>query len=141
MAGVHLNFRRIALVTRTEPIRDQGSRDMSRARRVRLILAVIAAAVAIAAFFATLSIASGPTVRIKGSSIATYHFKPKAVTVKKGTTVHWKWDSNAPHNVFFSAKKHSSTGKSGTYKRTFKKAGTYRYVCTIHGFHGKVVVQ
>lgn len=114
---------------------------MSRASRIRLVLAVSAAAIAIAAFFATMSIASGPTVRIKGSSSATYHFKPKAVTVHRGTTVHWKWDSNAPHNVSFSAKKHSDTGSSGSYKRTFKKKGTYRYVCTVHGFHGKVVVQ
>lgn len=114
---------------------------MNRAARVRLVLAITAAVVAIAAFFAAMSLASGPTVRIKGSSSATYHFKPKALTVKKGTTVHWKWDSNAPHNVFFSAKRHSKTGSSGSYKRTFKKKGTYRYICTVHGFRGKVVVS
>jgi plastocyanin len=98
-------------------------------------------ATAIAALFATTSIASGPTVRIAGSTFSTYHFKPKTLTVKRGTTVHWKWDSNAPHNVWFSNRRHSDTGSSGTYKRTFKKARTYRYVCTVHGFRGKVVVD
>ena len=114
---------------------------MTRVLRIRLVLLATLAATALAALFATTSIASGPTVKIAGSSSATYHFKPKAITVNKGTTVHWKWSSNAPHNVTFSAKRHSSTGSSGSYKRTFKKAGTYRYLCTVHGFHGKVVVK
>ena len=114
---------------------------MPRSRLVRISLLAVLVAVALGVYSVASSLASGPTVHIAGTSSATYHFKPKALTVNKGATVHWKWSSNAPHNVTFSAKKHSGTGSSGTYKRTFKKAGTYRYVCTIHGFHGKIVVK
>jgi plastocyanin len=114
---------------------------MPRSRLVRLSLLAILVAAAFGAYSVATSLASVPSVSIAGKTDATYHFKPKAITVHKGATVHWKWNSNAPHNVTFSAKKHSKTGSSISYKRTFKKAGTYRYVCTIHGFHGKVVVK
>jgi plastocyanin len=115
--------------------------SMPRTRLVKAGLLSILVALALGAYFVASSVASGPTVHIAGSTISTYHFKPKTVTVHKGATVHWKWSSNALHNVTFSAKKHSATGNSGSYKRTFKKAGTYRYVCTVHGFRGKVVVK
>ena len=86
------------------------------------------------------STAGGPTVTIKGT--LTYHFQPKTVTVKKGSTVHWSWNSNAPHNVTFKKLgKHSKTGATGSYKLTFNKKGTFKYLCTIHGFTGKVVVD
>lgn len=114
---------------------------MPRSRVVKVSLLSMLVAIALGAYFVASSSASGPTVHIAGSSSATYHFKPKALTVHKGATVHWKWSSNAPHNVTFSAKKSSATGSSGSYKRTFKKAGTYRYICTVHGFRGKVVVK
>ena len=114
---------------------------MPRSRLIRISLLAVLVAVAFGAYTVATSLASGPTVHIAGSTSATYHFKPKALTVNKGATVHWKWSSNAPHNVTFSARKHSATGSSGSYKRTFKKAGTYRYVCTVHGFRGKIVVK
>ena len=114
---------------------------MPRPRLIRLGVLAIVVALALVAYFVGSSLASGPTVHIAGSSSATYHFKPKALTVQKGATVHWKWSSNQPHNVTFSAKKASATGSSGSYKRTFKKPGTYRYICTVHGFRGKVVVK
>jgi plastocyanin len=111
----------------------------TRIGRATSLLAVLG--IVIAALFAASSTAAGPTVRIKGSTLATYHFKPKTVNVSKGTTVHWSWSSNAPHNVTFSKLgKHSATGSSGTYKLTFNHRGTFRYLCTVHGFRGKVVV-
>jgi plastocyanin len=85
--------------------------------------------------------ASGDHVTIKGSSITTYHFAPRTLAVEKGDTVHWGWNSNAPHNVTFKKiAAHSPTGASVKYSHTFKKAGTYRYLCTIHGFRGRIVV-
>jgi len=114
---------------------------MPRSRLIRLSLLAVLAAVALGAYSVATSLAGGRTVHIAGSTASSYHFKPKALTVNKGATVHWKWSSNAPHNVTFSAKKHSATGSSGAYKRTFKKAGNYRYLCTVHGFRGKIVVK
>jgi len=104
-------------------------------------LAAIAVALLVA-LFAAPSTAKGPTVGITGSSPVNYSFQPKTVNVSKGTTVHWSWSSNAPHNVTFSKLgKHSATGASGSYKLKFKHAGTFKYHCTIHNFKGKVVVN
>jgi plastocyanin len=112
----------------------------SRLRRHAIVLAMLGSATS-AGILATTSGASGDHVTIKGSTIATYHFAPKSLAVEKGDTVHWSWSSNAPHNVTFTKiGAHSPTGASVKYSHRFKKAGTYRYHCTIHGFRGKIVV-
>jgi plastocyanin len=81
------------------------------------------------------------TVAIAGNDDASYAFKPDTLHVAKGSTVHWSWDSNAPHNVTFAKLGEASdTADSGTYKLRFKKAGTFKYECSVHGFKGKVVV-
>jgi plastocyanin len=62
------------------------------------------------------------------------------VTIKKGKTVTWAWNSDEKHNVTF-PKRHSGTKrKADGYKLTFSKVGTFHYTCTVHGFGGKVVV-
>ena len=68
-------------------------------------------------------------------------FKKATVKIARGGTVTWTWkDGSTPHNVTF-AHRHSGTKKTGTYKMTFPKAGTFTYHCTIHpGMNGKVVV-
>jgi plastocyanin len=88
---------------------------------VPIVLAsLIAAAVAVAA----------PTVGVKHKG-QKYHWSPSSLTVKKGTTVTWKWTGKIPHNVTgkgFSSK----TAPKLTYSHKFTKAGTYKVVCTIH---------
>ncbi len=73
--------------------------------------------------------AAGKTVRVDDD-----FFSPKTMTVSKGTTVTWKWVGSSPHNVVSSgaARFSSKIQRTGTYKRTLRKAGTYRIVCTIH---------
>jgi plastocyanin len=68
------------------------------------------------------------------------------VTVKKGTSVTWKWTGHNPHNVTVTggpAKFHSKTQTSGSFSHKFTKAGTYSILCTIHapGMKMKVVVK
>ena len=69
---------------------------------------------------------------------------PATATVTKGTVVSWK------NTGFFGHTSTSNTGlwNSGpvgpgkTFSRAFKKAGTFRYHCTIHsGMTGKIVVR
>ena len=87
-------------------------------------LAGIAGAVAIPAFAAT-----------KTVKIGDNFFKPRTVTVKRGTKVVWKWTGSAPHNVTVTKgpkKFHSRTQTSGTYKAIPHTKGTYHIVCTIH---------
>ena len=85
--------------------------------------------------------AKTPTVTIKGDAIGNYKFSPRKVEIKPRKTVDWQWDSNAAHNVTFTKPaKASKTAAKGSFSLKFKKKGTYHYICTIHGFGGKVVV-
>lgn len=70
-------------------------------------------------------------------------FSPKATTVPVGTTITWTWRGNNFHDVFFSSADHSDAKASGTYSRQFTAAGTYTYMCSIHGsaMTGQIVVQ
>ena len=71
-------------------------------------------------------------------------FKPKSVTVKRGTKVTWVIRRGV-HNVVskrggFLASK--VMGKGGKYSKKFSRSGSYPYVCTLHpGMNGKVVVR
>ena len=111
---------------------------MIRSKLVALPIALLALAV-----FAVPAAAFKHHVTIKGS-LGLYHFKPKTITITKGQSVHWSWSSDSEHNVTFTklGGKHSKTAASvSNFKVTFKKAGTFKYTCTVHGFAGKVVVQ
>lgn len=73
-------------------------------------------------------------------------FKPRAVTVRKDTTVRWAFQDDATsHNVVSRGRPRftsSSVRSRGTYSFRFRRAGTYRYVCTLHpGMAGRVVVR
>ncbi len=105
-----------------------------------MALAGIAAATAVAIGGAPAT-AAAPQVVLKNIS-----FTPSTLTVPTGTTVTWSWqDGVTSHNVTSQGKlrfKSSPTQQKGTYKVTFTKAGTYKYVCTLHyGMTGKIVVR
>ena len=74
-------------------------------------------------------------------TLADNYFLPAKKTVKKGTTVKWKWGPEAydVHDVKLKSapkgvkKFHSSPGTAGfSYKKTLKKPGVYKFVCTLH---------
>ena len=60
-------------------------------------------------------------------------FVRAAVRVLEGGTVHWTWRGGNQHNVTFTGGPASATQTNGTYQRTFETAGTFSYICTIHG--------
>jgi plastocyanin len=68
-------------------------------------------------------------------------FSPATVKIVAGKRVNWSWSGSAAHNVTFAKGKDSATGKVGSFSRKFSAPGKYAYVCTIHGFTGKVVVK
>lgn len=140
------------------------------ARRALLLAAALAPVVGL---LPSASAAPAPpseaTVVLKDSPPS---FQAKTVVLQLGkdgtATVTWKWDttSTRPHNVeddkgTFNS--HPGCGDSGyydvgggvarcgftaatTFTQTFRKAGTYRYHCAIHGgpgegMAGTVVVQ
>lgn len=89
------------------------------------------------------------TVSVPGQSAsvtatAGTSFDPQNVTVAPGGTVTWTFQAN--HNVTFStagAPANIPDKASGSEARTFPTAGTYNYICTIHGagMSGTVRVQ
>jgi plastocyanin len=118
---------------------------MPSAPRVASVLVLGAAALTVGAVSVAgvADAASTATVRIKDID-----FSPHTLIVKKGTTVTWKFldgDTDTPHNVTSRGTtrfRSSTTKQSGTYSVRFAKAGTYRYVCTIHpNMKAKVVVR
>jgi plastocyanin len=104
-------------------------------RRLTLIAMVAAcAAVAAAAAVPTVSaLASTPTKQIK---VGDNFFKPKTVTINRGTRVTWAWHSfGIRHNVTVKSgpsKFHSGNKGSGSYSHVFSKKGTYHLFCTLH---------
>jgi plastocyanin len=58
------------------------------------------------------------------------------VSVRRGTTVTWRWTGSAPHNITVRrgpARFHSRTQTRGSYSRRLIKPGLYSIYCTVHG--------
>ena len=75
---------------------------------------------------------SGGGVTIKMQNI---QFSPKDTTVKVGDKVTWTNDDNTDHNVTADSGadfKSKDFGNGATFSFTADKAGTIKYVCTIH---------
>jgi plastocyanin len=92
----------------------------------------------LAAAIATPALGAGASVRVDDDV-----FRAKTVRITKGSTVTWRWVGSAPHNVVGRGFK-SKLQKKGTFRRKFTRAGTYRYVCTLHedsGMKGTVIVR
>jgi plastocyanin len=86
-------------------------------------------------------VASSHTVRIKD-----IEFHPRTTAVNRGDSVRWVWlDGPAPHNVTSRGAvrfRSSPTKTQDTFTVRFRRAGSYRYACTIHfNMKGKVVVR
>ena len=96
-------------------------------------LAAAAVAVTIGAAVAVVPAEAGSskTVAVKNNS-----FSPSMVNIKKGGKVVWKWtQGGVPHNVTpasGAAGSATSSKKGFTFTKTFSKAGSFKYVCTIH---------
>ena len=102
----------------------------------------IAIAGAVAGHSAISTAAGTKTIAVKDDV-----FSPKRTTISKGTLVTWRWQGDNPHNVRSrGTKRFKSSGvkESGRHRYRFTKAGTYRYVCTIHeddGMTGTIIVR
>ena len=71
----------------------------------------------------------GPTVAVRNNL-----FAPATLQVRVNSTVTWQWNSGGvEHNVTFETGPSSGNRTSGSFARAFQTAGTYSYVCTIHG--------
>ena len=110
-------------------------------RRSTRLLAVGAIVAAAVAGHVAASQASGRTVTLRDIA-----FAPKSLSIARGTTVTFAWrDDDTAHNVVSKGAKRFTpiaTRVTGSRSRTFTKAGTYRYVCTLHpGMSGRITVR
>ena len=88
-------------------------------------------------------------------TVSNNDYSPGQVTVTRGTTVTWRWDSCSGdpyggqvcvlHSVTFDDGGPSAAAQNdGSFARAFNNAGTFTYYCTSHGrsaMSGSVVVQ
>jgi plastocyanin len=66
--------------------------------------------------------------------IKNFNFGPMNVTVAPGTTVMWKNLDGEPHTVASADGlfRSQALDQNDSYRFTFDKAGTFRYICSIH---------
>ena len=95
---------------------------------VAVLIAAASAVLATQALAATRSVKVGDDFFVRKGSVPT-------VTVKKGTTVTWRWTGKDMHNVAVTkgpAKFRSSYKTSGSFSKRLTRTGTYTIVCSIH---------
>jgi len=84
---------------------------------------------------------TGPGTQV---SMKDIKFNPGTVTIKTGGKVTWTNDDSVGHDVTADDFESGSPGGidgGSTYSHTFKKPGTYDYVCSVHpGMKGTVKV-
>ena len=100
------------------------------------MLSKLAAAAAVVAIGAGVAVGPAQAGSTKTVSVKNNAFSPTTVSIKKGGKVTWKWtQGGVPHNVTpasGAAGSATSSKKGFTFTKTFSKAGTFKYVCTIH---------
>jgi plastocyanin len=77
-------------------------------------------------------------------TIHNFAFGPARIEVSPGTKLIWTNTDSDPHTVDSTKNIWSSEAldTGGTFARTFGKAGTFTYYCSIHPFmHGTVIVK
>ncbi|HVF77372.1 MAG TPA: plastocyanin/azurin family copper-binding protein [Solirubrobacteraceae bacterium] len=121
---------------------DTASTRRSRRRLYPTIgLGLVALAVPVAGVTAVAGAAGSKTVALKNIA-----FAPKSLSVSKGTRVTFAFrDDGTTHNVTSTAStrfKTISDRETGSPSRTFERAGTYSYHCTLHpGMTGRITVR
>ena len=97
---------------------------------------------------------NNPAPSTTSISVMNNAYTPTAKTITVGTTVQWNWSSCTGgsgygddqcvfHSVTFDDGSGSDLQNTGSYNRTFTKAGTYAYHCQTHGaaMSGTITVQ
>jgi plastocyanin len=117
-------------------------------RRRRIVTILLAAAAVLPCAAAAGAGTSAP--ERKTVEVADNFFAPDRLTVHRGAKVTWKWPDAAGdvHDVkLLSGPKgvrrfQSQPASSGyRYRRTLRKAGTYRLICTFHAQEMKMTIK
>lgn len=101
--------------------------------RLKLAIATALAAIAVAAVPASSMAISGPAAdaaAVRTILVKDSFFSPRAVTVKRGTTLRFVWKGKLFHNVSVGRRVLISNRRSGTGAVKVKSSVTL--ICTIH---------
>lgn len=80
----------------------------------------------------------------KSVTISNYSFSPATLTIKVGDTVTWTNQDSMSHSATADDKSFDTglLGQGNAGKITFKKAGTYKYHCSVHpNMRGTIIVK
>jgi len=107
----------------------------------KILILITATAVALG----LLAAPAGAGVTPKVVKAVNFEFKPKNLTIAKGTKVTWK-NVSGKHTVTFKTLNYDKTISANhkTVSKTFRQKGTFRYICRFHkslGMTGKIIVQ
>jgi len=105
-------------------------------RHLRLILAAagIAALACSGSDSPSAPTGGGSSTVTVGTPSGGLTFSPTNITVAPNGTVTWSWNSGGViHDVTFPDGSNSGPKSSGTFQKTFPTAGTFNYICSIHG--------
>jgi plastocyanin len=76
--------------------------------------------------------------------IVNFAFRPRAITIAKGTRVRWTNRGSVNHTTTSSRGLWNSgvLAPGAAFGRVFRRVGTFKYHCTIHPtlMHGKIIV-
>jgi len=66
--------------------------------------------------------------------IVDYVFSPRVITITRGTRIVWRNADRVPHTTtaMGGAWNSGSLAPGASFGRTFRRAGTFRYICAIH---------
>jgi plastocyanin len=114
-------------------------------RRVALLAVIVCAAAAVPAFAAGQSAVTAGTKTVK---VGDNYYRARSVRIRRGSKVIWRWGGHRRHDVYFTSAprgakpRRCKAQRHGKCSRSFRKRGTYEYVCTLHGnMAGRVRVR
>ena len=86
---------------------------------------------------------SAPVATTHVEMAKSYRFDPEVIEVGAGATVTWTNNDNFTHTVQVEGQPDHKVGRGDSVSITFTKAGTYKYVCSLHphDMSGEVVVS
>lgn len=101
------------------------------------LAALVAAGAASGATDGPVAQSAKAKAKVHKATVGHGFYAPSRLKVKTGDKVRWTWESSLfdPHDLKVEKgpqKFRSPVQSSGTYTRTFKKAGSYLLVCTQH---------
>jgi len=77
--------------------------------------------------------------------IVNFAFRPKAITIAKGTKVRWTNRGSVNHTTTSNKGLWDSgvLAPGAAFGRVFRRVGTFKYHCTLHPtlMHGKIIVS